>query len=99
MKYEEVTSEAFAERAAVEMSYQFEPADDPEDVVFTGPCPRCEVEMTYTWPLIVVREVAAAPVEEQIEVTVICQCPRTHPGAGGERGCGAYFNLRIPRPG
>lgn len=96
--YEEITSQEFGELAAREFSYRFEPAGEPDDVVFTGPCPRCRGAMTYVWPLIVVRRTVAAAPPDELEVPVICRCTREHRGADGEPGCGAYWNLRVPRP-
>ena len=97
--YEEVTSDELGERAAREMSYRFDPEDEPEDVVITGPCPRCVGEMTYTWPLVVVRDLVARERAETLQITVICRCAAKHPGAGSEQGCGAYWTLTVPRPG
>ena len=54
--------------------------------------------MTYEWPLMVVRRTVAAASPEELEVPVICRCTRNHAGADGEPGCGAYWNLRVPRP-
>jgi len=96
--YDEVTGQELGELAAREFSYRFEPADEPDDVVLTGPCPRCRGEMTYEWPLMVVRRTVAAASPEELEVPVICRCTRNHAGADGEPGCGAYWNLRVPRP-
>ena len=102
LDYDEVTSDELGERAAREMTYRLEPEEEPDDIVFSGPCPRCEGPMTYPWPLMVVRQ---APTElrhsmavEHLDVTVICRCPRHHAGAGRERGCGAYWKLRVPSP-
>lgn len=96
--YDEITNDALGEHAAQEMSYRFEPADQPDDVVFAGPCPRCRGQMTYTWPLMVVRQIAGEEAADGLDVTVICRCPAQHAGADTERGCGAYWTLRIPRP-
>lgn len=96
--YEEITSDELGERAAEQMSYRFEPEDEPEDVVITGPCPRCAGAMTYTWPLVVVRDLIAAERTETLQITVVCRCEGTHAGAGTEAGCGAYWTLSVPRP-
>jgi hypothetical protein len=97
--YEEITSDELGERAAERMSYSFEPEDEPEDVVITGPCPRCAGAMTYMWPLVVVRDLIAAERTETLQITVVCRCGGTHAGAGSEVGCGAYWMLSVPRPG
>jgi hypothetical protein len=96
--YDEVSSDELGERAAREMSYRFEPADEPEDVVITGPCPRCQGSMTYTWPMLVVRQTVAREAQDALEITVICRCRAEHRGADREAGCGAYWTLWVPRP-
>jgi hypothetical protein len=94
--YQETTSDELGERAAASFTYELEPADDPEQVVFSGACPRCEKAMTFAWPLIVVRSMDV-PADE-LTVTMVCRCVAKHRGADGEKGCGAYWSLRIPRP-
>lgn len=97
LPYEETTSDALGELAASEMSYSFVPDEDPEDVRVVGPCPRCHGSMTYTWPLVVVRQLTvAAP--NQLRITVWCKCLGAHAGAGENEGCGAYWTLLVERP-
>ncbi len=94
--YEEITSDELGEKAADQFTYELDPADDPDQVMFTGVCPRCDGAMNFVWPLIVVRSVDT-PVDE-LKIPMVCRCQREHRGAGGEIGCGAYWSLRIPRP-
>lgn len=97
LPYRETTSDQLGGLAAKEMSYTFVPETDPEDVVVAGPCPRCRGSMTYKWPLVVVRQLTAETSRE-LQITVWCECPLPHPGAGDKRGCGAYWNLLVERP-
>jgi hypothetical protein len=60
--------------------------------------------MTYAWPLVVTRYIDPAQLpsmqhqpSDVYDITVICQCPLTHAGAGGESGCGAYWTLQVPK--
>lgn len=96
--YEEISTPELGARAAAEMEYRLEPAGDPDDVIITGPCPRCSGDMKYTWPLTVVRNALLAPQDPDVlHITVICRCEANHPGAGSQRGCGAYWRLDIRR--
>ncbi len=96
--YEEVSTPEFGESAARTWSFALEPPDDPQVVVLRGTCPRCFDAATYDWPLRMVRGAPLPePVSKAILVTVICFCDVTHPRAGGKKGCGGYWEFKVPR--
>jgi hypothetical protein len=108
--YKEESSDGLGETAAKTWQYRYEPPDDPDSVLLTGPCPACEDTFVYDWPLEVVRAevavgkvadrgpVAAESDESTLAITVVCRCQVLHPGSNGEPGCGRSWTLNIPRP-
>lgn len=87
----------YGDVAAKTIPYEAVPPNDPEDLIFRGPCPRCPHEFTYKWPLVVVRGVTAASASET-PVIVRCQCGATHPGRPEKQsGCGAFWKVRVGR--
>ena len=108
--YVEESSDALGAAAARTWQYRYQPADDPDTVVLTGPCPKCGHTFVYDWPLVLVREDFAAPGERETvargdtaadathPVTVVCRCSVVHPQADGERGCGRSWTLLLSRP-
>lgn len=101
LPYEEVSSEQFGAAAAATWSFRFDPLVDPDQVILNGPCPRCGHPFEYPWPLVIVREEALLtrePGDDVLDVTVVCRCRSTHPGAGSEAGCGATWTLTVPAP-
>ncbi len=113
VSYEEESSDALGEAAAKTWQYRYQPPDDPDTVVLTGPCPKCLHTFAYDWPLVLVREDFAARAESADRetagpghaesepahpVTVVCRCGITHPQANGEKGCGRSWTLQIPPP-
>lgn len=92
----EESTDAYGEQAAKTIRYRPEPATDPTDLIFEGPCPRCQHTFVYKWPLEVVRGLGD---ETGDVVTVSCQCPVLHPGRPEKAdGCGAYWNVTAPWP-
>ncbi|MEU6367274.1 hypothetical protein ABZ876_16440 [Streptomyces sp. NPDC046931] len=69
---------------------------DADVAVFSGRCPRCGCDFTYTHTGRVFRSPRRAPSPAQ--VPVICTCTADHPGRPpGEEGCGAYWNIILER--
>src|SRR5690242_4382878 len=64
-------------RAAQQIPYRLDPPKSPIDIVFEGPCPRCQHAFVYRWPLVIMRGASVASTQP---VTVYCQCTVTHPG-------------------
>lgn len=85
------SSDEYGARAAVTIPYRPDPPAHPADLVFEGPCPRCDHAFVYRWPLEVVRGLSTTT------VTVSCQCKHAHPGRPEKvDGCGAYWNVVVP---
>lgn len=90
----EESTEDYGTRAAQQIPYRPDPPRSPIDLVFEGPCPRCEHAFVYRWPLVIVRGAGIAPTEP---VTVYCQCTVSHPGRPEKTdGCGAYWSVSVP---
>jgi hypothetical protein len=101
MPWLEQTSDDFGPSASESFSYRFEPRTAPDRILLQGPCPRCQEHFTFDWPLEVVQAQVSVDVEEnEVPVTVYCQCTGSHPGRPPEekQGCGAYWNLLVPEP-
>ena len=99
MRYQEESSGELGELAAKQWRYRYDPVDDPERVLLTGPCPECQDVFEYDWPLTVVRaDVAPEPASDAswLTIPVICRCRVEHPGAEGEKGCGRSWTLTVP---
>lgn len=91
--WEEKSTKAYGATAAQTIPYRQQPEDEPTELIFSGPCPRCHDPFSYEWPLVNVRGV------ESFGVTVYCQCTAEHPGRPDNvDGCGAYWNVAVPRP-
>lgn len=89
------------QRAAAEWRYRFDPTDDPERVLLTGPCPECRDVFEYDWPLSVVRSDVLPEVNIETRgllIPVICRCKVEHPGADGEKGCGRSWMMTVREP-
>lgn len=88
------TSDELGEAAATTFAYRWVPSARPRLIRLHGPCPQCGHEFAYDWPVEIARTLAPGP------VTVECVCIPPHLGAPeGGVGCGAYWDLDIPRPG
>ena len=72
------SSDEYGAQAAVTIPYRPDPPAHPADLVFEGPCPRCDHAFVYRWPLEVVRGLSTTT------VTVSCQCKHAHPGEARE---------------
>lgn len=109
IRYKEESDEQLGQRAAASWRYRCEPTEDPDRVILSGSCPKCERSFEYDWPLIVVRQDAPPPgradqsddargrfeAGEVERIPVICRCRVTHPGANGEKGCGRSWTLTV----
>jgi len=103
LKYQEESSAAYGEQAARTWTYSYVPDDNPDHIDFAGVCPKCKHDSSYRWPLSIVRE--SLRLENSLDdqdaavpepVVVRCQCATSHPGNGGEKGCGRYWILTVP---
>lgn len=91
--WEERSSEEYGVTAARTIRYRRQPADRPTELIFSGPCPRCQDPFSYEWPLVNVRG------GDNSGVTVYCQCKTNHPGRPDKvDGCGAYWKVQVPLP-
>jgi hypothetical protein len=99
--YVEESSDALGAAAARTWRYRYQPPDDPDMVVLTGPCPKCGHTFVYGWrgrisPL--VREDFAAPLDRETVARGGSAADASHPVAGGEKGCGRSWTLLVSRP-
>jgi hypothetical protein len=88
LPYVETTNEQYAVHAAA----QFTGQRDDEDVVLSGPCPRCADPITAVFT----REVVRRPAVVAPYIVVVCNCSAPHPQRPDLRtGCGAYWTLMV----
>lgn len=92
LAFEEVTEEAYAERAAT-----FDVLRTSGGVVLTGSCPRCGDMIDFAHVERVYRGLGRRRRASGREVVAVaCTCTAEHPGRpGNDRGCGAYWNVVI----
>lgn len=100
VRWREHSDDSYDDRAAESFNFKYEPAQEPERIVFHGPCPNCAHGFSFIWPLAVVRTaVATSTTATKLPVTLYCRCEHAHPGRpDDEVGCGAYWKLKVPRP-
>nr|ADK54887.1 transferase [uncultured soil bacterium] len=88
LPYVEETHDQYTVQAAE----KFTGIRDDEDVVLSGPCPRCADPVTAVFT----KEVVRRPAADQPYVVVVCNCSAPHPRRPHLRtGCGAYWTLVI----
>ena len=101
--YHEETEASFGTAAASTWTYEYQPAEAPDHIHFSGKCPKCNHDAEYVWPLQIVRQNSLESEDDETEngadtVLIRCQCGESHPESNGEQGCGRYWTLVVPRP-
>ncbi len=98
LAYQEETADTYGDTFAASCTA----TEIRRGVLLVGTCPRCGDPMQFPVVTSTVKSTTGAgPAPPTAEDTpLLCTCRTDHPGRpDGEEGCGAYWNVRIPRPG
>lgn len=99
IRYAVVTADTYGDTFAGSCS---PPVETRRGILLVGTCPRCGDQMQFPFVTEVFKAPAGpAPVPAASPDTpMLCTCRGTHPARPeGEEGCGAFWNIRLTRPG